>query len=522
MTGIGNVLVPVPVILPLLAAGIKFLIGAHQRRLREAISVTVLVTIAVVAGVLLYQADRYGPQVAQAGGWPAPVGISLVADRFAALVLLVSALVTLFVLIYALGQGLADEDDTAPLAIFHPSYLVLMAGVACAFLAGDLFNLFVGFEILLTASYVLITLGGTAARIRAGTTYVIINLFSSLVFLVAIAFVYAATGTINLAQLSHRLAELDPGVAQVLQLMLLLGFAIKAAVFPLSAWLPDSYPTASAPVTAVFAGLLTKVGVYTMIRTQTLLFPDNPLTVILAVAAILTMVVGILGALAQDDIKRLLSFTLVSHVGFMVFGIALATQAAIAGAVFYIVHHITVQTALFLTVGLIERRTGTTSKERLGGLIRVSPLLGVLFFVPAMSLGGIPPFSGFMAKLGLLQAGIGVGGPTAWALVIASLATSLLTLYAVCLVWNRSFWGERGQVARDGQVDAVGLSGKDIVVTKSLPRTMVWPTGVLIAVMVGYTVVAGPLADLADRTAEELLDPESNYIQSVPFHEEAK
>jgi multicomponent Na+:H+ antiporter subunit D len=250
-----------------------------------------------------------------------------------------------------------------------------------------------------------------------------------MLFLVAIAAVYAATGSLNLAQLAGRLDELSPSVSLVLQLLLLTVFCIKAAVFPLSFWLPDSYPTAPAPVTAVFAGLLTKVGVYAVLRTQSLLFPDSPLTEPLLVAALLTMLVGILGAVAQSDIKRLLSFTLVSHIGYMIFGVGLATEPGFSGAIFYVVHHITIQTTLFLVVGLVEHRAGSTSLLRLGGVARLVPVLGVMFFVPAMNLAGIPPMSGFLGKVGLTDAGIQTGGPLAYTLVAAGMATSLLTLY---------------------------------------------------------------------------------------------
>ena len=312
---------------------------------------------------------------------------------------------TLAVLVYSIGQGMTEDEEDAPLSVYHPTFLVLVAGVANAFLAGDLFNLFVSFEMLLFASYVLLTLGGTAARLRAGTIYVVVNLLSSTLFLISLA--------VDVRRHRHAhpgpprrsgSAELPDHVALMMQLLLLTTFAIKAAVFPLSFWLPDSYPTAPAPVTAVFAGLLTKVGVYAILRMQTLLFPDSPLTDLLLWAALLTMLVGILGAIAQSDIKRMLSFTLVSHIGYLVFGIALATAAGISGTIFYVVHHITVQTALFLVVGLVERRAGSTSLMRIGGLARIAPLLAVLFFVPAMNLAGIPPFSGFIGKVGLLQA----------------------------------------------------------------------------------------------------------------------
>ena len=238
-------------------------------------------------------------------------------------------------------------------------------------------------------------------------------MLSSSLFLISLAAVYAATGSLNLAQLAGRISRAARPVGLVLQLLLLTTFSIKAAVFPLSLWLPDSYPTAPAPVTAVFAGLLTKVGVYAIMRTQTLLFPDSPLTDLLLWAALLTLVVGILGAVAQTDIKRMLSFTLVSHIGYMIFGIGLGDGAGNSGAIFYVAHHITIQTALFLVLGLVERRAGSTSLIRLGGLARLAPLLGMLFFVPAMNLAGIPPMSGFLGKVALTEAGLEVGSPLA-------------------------------------------------------------------------------------------------------------
>src|SRR5918999_114275 len=243
-----------------------------------------------------------------------------------------------------------------------------------------------------------------------------------------------------MAQLAVRLAALPEGTQLLLQSMLLIAFCIKAAVFPLSAWLPDSYPTAPAPVTAVFAGLLTKVGVYAIIRTQTLLFPGGALDDLLLWAALATMVVGILGAVAQSDLRRMLSFTLVSHIGYMVFGIALGTAAGLAGAVFYVAHHIAIQTTLFLVAGLVERQGGTTNVARLGGRARRPPLLAVLFFVRAMTRAGIPPLSGFIGKLGLLQAGVAEGSALAFTLVAGGVVTSLLTLLAVPPVWTRPLW----------------------------------------------------------------------------------
>ncbi|WP_433286219.1 Na+/H+ antiporter subunit D [Micromonospora sp. CA-244673] len=492
-------LVPLPVVVPLLGAALT-LILTNRPRLQRSVSVIGLTTTLLVAVVLLVEAYRHGPVVVQVGGWPPPVGIVLVADQLAALMLVVSSAVTLCVLLYSIGQGRGESGETAPVSIYHPTYLVLTAGVTNAFLAGDLFNLFVGFEILLAASFVLITLGGTEVRIRTGSTYVVVSVLSSMIFLAAVGLVYAATGTLNMAQLAGRLDALPSGVRLALQLTLLLAFGIKAAVFPVSAWLPDSYPTAPAPVTAVFAGLLTKVGVYAIIRTETLLFPGGQVSTLLMVVAGLTMVVGILGAAAQSDMKRIFSFTLVSHIGYMIFGVALSTVAGLAGAIFYVVHHITIQTTLFLVAGLVEERAGSTDLRRLGGLARIAPLLAVLFFVPAMNLAGIPPFSGFLGKLGLLQAGVAAGGALPAVVVGAGTLTSLLTLYAASRVWNIAFW----------RAPRVASAGPPV----RLPGLMVGATAALVLLGLVLTLAAGPLFRVTADAATDLRQ-RTPYVRAV-------
>ncbi len=495
-------LVPLPVVMPLLGAALTLMMGGRPRAQRT-VSLSVLTATMLVSGALLWLSTTEGAQVVAVGGWVAPLGIVLVADQLAALMLVVSSAVTVCVLVYSIGQGNADGHEETPLSVYHPTYLVLTAGVTNAFLAGDLFNLYVGFEILLVASYVLLTLGGTSSRIRAGTTYVVVSLLSSVIFLTAIGLVYAATGTLNLAQLVERLDQLPDGLRLLLQAMLLLAFGIKAAVFPLSSWLPDSYPTAPAPVTAVFAGLLTKVGVYAIIRTETLLFPGGRATVVLLIVALLTMVVGILGAVAQTDIKRLLSFTLVSHIGYLLFGVGLATQLGLSSAIFYVVHHITIQTTLFLAAGLIEKRGGSSALDRLGGLARLSPVLAALFLVPALNLAGIPPFSGFIGKLGLVQAGVAEGGVLPWLLVGGGVLTSLLTLYAVARVWNLAFW-------RSPHPDMPSSPDS----AARLPRLMVLPTAALVVFGMALTVVAGPLFEIGDQSAGDLMQ-RTGYVEAV-------
>ncbi|NLU76640.1 Na+/H+ antiporter subunit D [Streptomyces sp. HNM0575] len=564
--GPASALVALPVILPLFAAGLKLGIGVRLQRAQRVISTVVLATVLAVALVLLVDADRYGPQVMYAGGWRPPVGIVLVADRLSALMLVISSSVTLCVLLYSVGQGMADQEEATPMSVFHPAYLVLVAGVSDTFLAGDLFNLYVGFEIMLTASYVLLTLGGTVTRIRAGATYAIVSLLSSVLFLAAVAVVYAATGTVTMAELARRFDQLPAGIAVLAQISLLAVFCTKAAVFPLAAWLPDSYPTAPAPVTAVFAGLLTKVGIYAMLRTQTLLFPGDRLSGVLMVLALLSLVVGILGAVAQTDLKRLLSFTLVSHIGYMIFGIALASRAGFAGSVFYVVHHITVQTTLFLVVGLVERRGVTTDLRRLGGIAKLSPVLGLVFFVPAMNLAGVPPLAGFLGKFGLLRAGVAHGGALVYVLIAAGVATSLLTLYALAKAWNLGFWraappqlyvvgvvldtvetdeteeelpqesagggsgggaageagggaalgGGTGAVDVDvvaGRAEAASFGGRAIT-TGQPPAAMLVPTAALVAFGLAVTVLAGPLSSLTSRVAAEMT-ARTPYVKAV-------
>ena len=506
-------------------AATALILGRH-RRAQMAVSATVLASVTVIAAVLLVAVDAGEPTVVHVGGWAPPGGIVLVVERLSAIMLLISAIVLLVVLVYAVGQGVADRHRETPVSIFNPSYLILSAGVFNAFIAGDLFNLYVGFEILLSASYVLLTLGGTGERIRAGVTYIIVSLVSSLFFLSAIALIYGATGTANIAQLSVRLAELPDNVQLILHLLLLMAFGIKAAVFPLSFWLPDSYPTAPAPVTAVFAGLLTKVGVYAIIRTETVIFSESDLTVLLMVVGGLTMLIGILGALTQADIKRLLSYTLVSHIGYMIFGIGVGTQLGYSATIYYVVHHITVQTSLFLTTGLIERFGGATSINRLAGLLKASPYLGILFFIPALNLGGIPPFSGFLGKVGLFIAGAYDTGATAaggpdwliWAVIAAGAATSLITLYALTRFWNMAFWRRRDELEGYESVLLGSVQeapeGATVTATRTTPVLMVAATTTLVVVSVLLTVFAGPIFELTDRTAANLVDPDV-YVSLV-------
>ncbi len=491
-----STLLVLPVVLPIVGAAVSILVG-RARVAQRVIGTTILASVTVISIVLAIAVDRDGPLAVQAGGWPAPVGITLVADRFSAIMVVIGSVVVLAVFLYAIGQPGPERNHVG----FQSVYLVLSAGVAASFLAGDLFNLFVAFEMMLTSSYVLITLGGRRDQVRSGMTYVVISLIASALFLVAIAFIYSATGTVNMADLSEKMAVLPVGLLSALSVLLLVVFGIKAAIFPLFFWLPDSYPTAPSPVTAVFAGLLTKVGVYAIFRTQTLLFPSDsrPATLLLVLAG-LTMVVGVLGAIAQGDVKRILSFHIVSQIGYMIMGLGLFTLAGIAGAILYIVHHIVVKTSLFLTGGLIEHVGGSSRLSRVGGMVGTAPLLAALFILPALSLAGIPPFSGFLAKLALVEAGV---SSTAYVIVGVSLAVSLLTLFSMMKIWGGVFWNPPEVVA--GEEPASG---------KPAPALMIVPTVALVAVSLAIAVAAGPLYALTERAATDLLDP-VGYVQAV-------
>ena len=426
-------LVPVPIVLPLAGAALSILVG-RSRAAQRSIGIGVLAALVVISIVLLVEIDTNGTLVAEAGGWSAPMGITLVADRFAA-VLLVVAEVTLFaVVVYAIGEPGAERNHVG----FQSAYLVLAAGIAASFLTGDLFNLFVAFEMMLTASYVLLTLGGRREQVRSGMTYVVISLIASTLFVTALGLLYSATGTVNMADLARRIGELPSGLRASFAVLLLVVFGIKAAIFPLFFWLPDSYPTAPSPITAIFAGLLTKVGVYAIIRTQLLFFPENdwPATLLLVLAAA-TMLFGVLGAIAHDDIRRILSFTIVSQIGYMIMGLGFFTVAAVAAVVYSMVHHIIVKTALFLIGGLVDHASGSYRLSRIGGMVRTTPLLAAMFLVSALSLAGIPPLSGFVSKFALIDAGI---ADDHFAVVAVALVVSLLTLFSMTRIWMGAFW----------------------------------------------------------------------------------
>ena len=480
-------LITLAIIGPLVGAAAGFALknNAHAR---DAATLLGLGTATVSAFAMMANVASNGPTAVRVGGWAPELGIVLVADRFATLVLPVALAIIFVVEVFAIGQRHSAWGANPELA--GPLLGVLTAGVSLAILTGDLFTLFVAFELILVASYVLLTHQGQADQVRSGMTYVVMNLLASALFLFGLAFVYSATGTVNMALLAERIPELDTPVRLGLGAWFFVVFGTKAAMFPLFSWLPDSYPTAPTTITAVFAGLLTKIGVYAMIRFHTLTGMDELGPVILIIAGI-TMVVGALGALAQSDVKRILSFHVISQIGYMLMGLGLFSAAGTTGAILFLIHHMPVKTVLFLVGGLIENHQGTSSLDKAGGLATKRPLIAVLFAIPALSLAGLPPFSGFVAKFGVIVAGIEASST---AIVVVALVAGALTLLSMTKIWIGVFWGTEPEPT-------------DVVVpraTRGSTRTMMTATGLAVAGTLTISLFAGALFDMASDAADDL------------------
>jgi multicomponent Na+:H+ antiporter subunit D len=439
-----DLLVALPVAIPLTGAALCITLW-RRLRLQRIAALAAGAALVAVAIALVLVVWRDGPLHLAVGGWAAPVGIELRADMLAALLVLVSAVLGLAVI----GHALVDVPGGHAAHGFWPLVLLLLMGVCGALLTGDLFNLYVWFEVMLIASFVLLGLGGRRAQLRGALIYVTLNLIASSLLLIGVGLTYAATRTLDFTQLAARLAELAaarPEMALAIQALLLTALGIKAAVFPLFFWLPASYHTPPPAVSALFAGLLTKVAVYAMIRVTAGVFPTpDALYTALAVIGAATMITGVLGALAQREVRRILSVHIVSQIGYMVAGLALATGSgperrfALAATIFYVLHNILVKANLFLVAGVIRRVRGTESLDRLGGLARAHPALAAIFLVSALSLAGLPPLSGFWAKLAIFEAALGA---ERYLLLSFAVVTSLLTLLSMLKIWIEAFAGE--------------------------------------------------------------------------------
>ncbi len=455
----------------------------------------------LAAGWLIVLVHQQDVLVLRSGDWIAPFGITLVADRLGAAMVGVSAVIGLATAIYSLSS----ISQLRVHLYYYPLIQFLMLGVNGAFLTADLFNLYVWFEVMLISSFVLIALGNEKDQLEGALKYVMLNLVSSAMFLTAAGTIYGKVGSLNFADLAVRLGETAAAESLLINssaILLLVSFAIKAGAFPFFFWLPASYHTPPVAVSAIFAGLLTKVGVYALIRVYIVVFPDvsemiQPLLLFLAAG---TMITGVLGAAAHYEVRRILSFHIISQIGYMLMGLALLTQAAIAAAIFYIVHHIIVKANLFLIGGIIAHLKGTTELKKIGGLYRTAPLLGILFLVPALSLGGIPPLSGFWAKFTLIKGGLETD---AWIMVGIALVVGILTLFSMTKIWAEAFW-------KDQPEDSPAATQQPT----AIPVALSVPCIVLAALTLLIGFWAEPLYAYSLAAAEQLVDP-TVYIQAI-------
>ena len=499
-----------PVALPMFFAALLLAFsrvrGIRNNRIQRMVALVALLLNLGVALLILVATAQGDRIVHQMGLWPAPYGITIIADALSGIMLTATAILALVLLPFSVATIDLHRERFG----YYPLTLFLIMGVNGAFISGDLFNLYVFFEVLLMSSFVLMTLGGTPNQINGGIRYVVLNLLTSLMLLTAAGIAYGSLGTLNFAHMAMRLESAPLMIKTILAGLMLISFGGKAAVFPLFFWLPASYHTPHPAVTALFGGILTKVGVYTLFRTFPLLFPDiligwQPL---LFVIAGLTMTIGVLGAFAQPTIRRLLSFHIISQVGYMIMGLALAVSDSqfgvgfgLAAAIIFVVHNMLVKTALMMAGGAVELEMGSGNLSAIGGLASRQPYLATLFFVAAFSLAGLPPSSGFGGKLSLLQ--VTLDTRHYW-IAGVSVAVSLLTTMSMIRIWQYSFWGKYH-------------GSKAVVPPLEQPRTkrmILAPVTVLVALSLAMGIFFGPVLRLATIASDQVID-RAGYIAAV-------
>ncbi|WP_252503925.1 Na+/H+ antiporter subunit D [Sporosarcina sp. Marseille-Q4943] len=483
-----------PIILPFLFA-ILLLFFKENIRIQRALSLVGVIISLIASFYLLVTVKSEGVLAVTLGSWPAPFGISMVSDMFSALLVTTTLLITLFVVAYSF-TAIGEERERY---FYYPAILFMVTGVNGAFTTGDIFNMFVFFEVLLIASYLLIVLGGEKKQLRESIKYILVNVVSSALFVITVAYLYSVVGTLNMADISVKIAEVgQPGIITVIAVLMLIVFGVKGAIFPLYFWLPGSYAAPPIPVLALFGALLTKVGVYAIMRTYTLFFVHNVGVTheILMVVSVLTVIVGCVGALAYFDLKQIIIYNIVIAVGVILFGAAQMNEAGISGAIFYLVHDMLIKGALFLLIGIIIYVTGTSNLRKMGGLMKTHAPLGWFYLIAAFGLAGIPPLSGFIGKLLIAQGAFQAGN--IWGSIII-LASSLIVLLSVIRIFIYAFWGEPVELPK----------------TKRKPyKRMMLPTIVLVVLSVFYGVGTEWIIPYVTDATDVLLQP-SIYIDAV-------
>jgi multicomponent Na+:H+ antiporter subunit D len=497
---LGDWLVVAPVVL-MIGLGALLMMVRKSVRLQGTIALAGLAALVLVDAALLWRVITHDPVTMVMGRWLPPFGIAFTADLLGSLMALASAIVGLAAGIF----GLRDIDGAGRRYGFFPFLMLLMAGVSGAFLTGDIFNLYVWFEVLLISSFGLLILGSEPEQIEGAMKYALLNLIGTTLFLIAVGYLYAIFGTLNMADLVGRATQMsERAPLTTLTALFILAFAMKAAAFPVNFWLPASYHTPRIVVSALFGGLLTKVGIYSLIRVAVMLLPveREQLSIAIAISAVLTMMVGALGALAQSDMRRLVGYLVIAGIGNMMAGIAIGTPAAVSGAILYALHSMVTMTALYLVVGEAARLGGSWSLATLGGLYRQSPWFASVSFLLMLAAAGLPPLSGLWPKVALLKAAIDIG---AWWLAGAILGSAFILTLALARVLLLAYWRPRPQTAAGTAIT---------MVTPAADWRIVLPLGGLAALTLGFGLFPEPLLQLAQAAAEGLANPQA-YINSV-------
>ncbi|KEQ31017.1 proton-conducting transporter membrane subunit [Pedobacter antarcticus] len=490
-----------PVLLHLLTA-ILLIFCWKKVRAQKIISVAGNLVIVLLAFGLWMKVWNLGILTMQGGGWEAPFGITFAADTLSATLMLLTGIAGLAVAIYSCAGITKNRIQFGYFPIVH----FLLMGLNGAFLAGDIFNLYVWFEVIIISSFVLMTLGGRKPQLEGAINYVTMNLLASVIFLTAIGILYGLTGSLNMADLSIKIADIENReLVHVTAILFFVGFGIKSAVFPLYFWLPSSYNTPPSAIAAIFGGLLTKVGIYALMRVFTLIYiPDSFLKGVFLFVAGATLVTGALGALGKTDIRRLLSYLIICHIGYMLAGLALYTEQAMTGALFYLFHDIVIKTNLFLIAGLIYKIAGTYKMSELGGIYRRYPKLSLVMAAVFFSLVGIPPLSGFWPKLYLISESLNSGS---YILLASILIASFITMYVIAKLWAEVFWKEPMVVT---DLKAAGFDA----LSNFKKQLLVIPVIALTALTLYMGFGAQHIAVLAERISTELFHHQP-YIDAV-------
>lgn len=513
----GDWLIVLPVVLCLIGAALLLMLR-FAREFHLGLTMVVAGGVAACDLALVLRVLEQGPVAMTMGKWLPPFGISFTADLMGATFALAAAVVTLILLVYLQmdAPARAKKDGLYPLT------LLLLGGVSGSFLTGDLFNLYVWFEVMLISSFGLMVLGGRNVQLDGTVKYGFLNFLATTFFLLGLGLLYGLTGTLNMADIMGAAPQANPAAMTSVAAIFLLAFGMKAAAFPVNAWLPASYHTPPAAISALLAGLLTKVGVYALLRTLVALLPASRdvLDPVLTAVAILTLLIAPLGAIAETHLRRALGFLVIGGIGATIAGMALPTAEGIAGSAVYIVHAMLTMTALYLTAGLIEKLTGEVDTRKMGGLYAAASVPSILFFVLMLAVAGVPPLLGFWPKLLLIEAGLDgsglVSGTIDWGallLTIALLLNALLTLIAGARLWAHMFWraGAEGPLSETPNTNL-----------RRLRRREIWlglaPTVLLVLIVVLLGLMPQVLFELGFTAARDLLEP-ALYVEAVGLPE---